>query len=485
MSNLSELLPTGGGQNAVDFVATGTLTSGQTVALKTDGTVEVVSGVAESAGSPTVYHALNTTGMSIAYDAAAQKVVIAYKDTTVSQGGSAVVGTVSGATISFGTPVIFNVANVSTPSIGYDATAEKVVIAYRDQGSSNYGAAIVGTVSGTAISFGTAVVFLSAMADTFMNGGIIYEAVAGIVVIMNSGDPNYGRAIVGTVSGTSISFGTTAVFEAGQVGDVSSCFDSANGVFVVAYGDVGNSSYATAIVGTVSGTSISYGTPVVFAATAYGSSQVVFDTTNGKVVVCYRDSGGSGYATAIVGTVSGTAISFGTAVVFASSSVQYVTAAYDSVNSRIVAFYTDAGSSDDTTAATGTVAGTSISFETPFVVDNTAGAHAYTAAAFDTNAQKMVIIYNVSTGTLGTSLVYQVGASNNTDFIGITSEAISSAATGAVNVWGGINEVQTGLTIGSDYYVQADGTVTTVSASPAIKVGQAISTTSINLKDWT
>ena len=43
MSNLSELLPTGGGQNAVDFVATGTLASGQAVILKTDGTVAALS----------------------------------------------------------------------------------------------------------------------------------------------------------------------------------------------------------------------------------------------------------------------------------------------------------------------------------------------------------------------------------------------------------------------------------------------------------
>jgi hypothetical protein len=43
MSNLSELLPTGGGQNAVDFVASGTLSSGQTVALKADGTVTAVA----------------------------------------------------------------------------------------------------------------------------------------------------------------------------------------------------------------------------------------------------------------------------------------------------------------------------------------------------------------------------------------------------------------------------------------------------------
>ena len=43
MSNLSELLPSGGGQNAVDFVASGALSGGQAVALKADGTVEAIS----------------------------------------------------------------------------------------------------------------------------------------------------------------------------------------------------------------------------------------------------------------------------------------------------------------------------------------------------------------------------------------------------------------------------------------------------------
>ena len=38
---------------------------------------------------------------------------------------------------------------------------QKIVIAYRDNGNSNYGTAVVGTVSGTSISFGTPVVFES------------------------------------------------------------------------------------------------------------------------------------------------------------------------------------------------------------------------------------------------------------------------------------------------------------------------------------
>ena len=73
--------------------------------------------------------------------------------------------------------------------------------------------------------------------------------------------------------------------------------------------------------------------------------------------------------------------------------------------------------------------------------------------------------------------------SDNEAFIGVTSEAISNGATGVVNVLGGINEAQTGLTIGSSYYMQGDGAISTVNASPAVKIGIAISATTINIKD--
>jgi hypothetical protein len=43
MSNLTDLLPAGAGGKQVSFVASGTLTSGQTVSLKADGTVEAAS----------------------------------------------------------------------------------------------------------------------------------------------------------------------------------------------------------------------------------------------------------------------------------------------------------------------------------------------------------------------------------------------------------------------------------------------------------
>ena len=87
MSKLSELLPTGGGQNAVDFVASGTLSSGQTVALKADGTVEAVSGVTEGIGSETSFAGGTITYVKGVYDANAGKVVLIYRNNSSSGNG--------------------------------------------------------------------------------------------------------------------------------------------------------------------------------------------------------------------------------------------------------------------------------------------------------------------------------------------------------------------------------------------------------------
>ena len=64
-------------------------------------------------------------------------------------------------------------------------------------------------------------------------------------------------------------------------------------------------------------------------------------------------------------------------------------------------------------------------------------------------------------------------SSNNTDWIGFAESAISNSASGDILVVGSTAENQSGLTIGSTYYVQLDGTLATSSTS-AVKVGRAI-----------
>jgi hypothetical protein len=250
--------------------AEGAITAGKPVIVEADGDV---AQVAESAGNtlttgtPVIYESGAVRSTSIAYDANAQKVVVAYTDNGNSYYGTAAVGTVSGTSISFGTPVVFESAQVSENAIAYDANAQKVVISYRDMGNSSQGTAIVGTVSGTSISFGSATVFET---GDLSYGSISYDSTAQKVVIayQDGSDSEKGKAVVGTISGTSISFGSVVQYESGGVAFPSIAYDSNADRHVIAYRDSGNSNYGTAVVGTVSGTSISFGTPVVFESAA-------------------------------------------------------------------------------------------------------------------------------------------------------------------------------------------------------------------------
>jgi len=446
MSNLSELLPTGGGQNAVDFVASGTLSSGQTVVLKTDGTVEAVSetAVSEELGSAVVFEAASTQLISSAYDSSSGKTLITYVDSGNSNYGTSVVATVSGTSISFGTPVVFESASSGDTASAFDPVNNKVVIAYKNGQSPYYGKAIVATISGTSVSFGSSA---TTNANTTYYSGIAYDSINNkfVVAYSDGGNGQAGTARVGTVSGTSISFGTAVVFNSTRSDYLPTVFDSANGKVVIAYRDVGASLYGEAVVGTVSGTSISFGTPVVFESARSDYISLAYDSSSNKVVAFYADGGDSYYGKGIVGTVSGSSISFGTPTTFENADTRYTAASFDSNANKTVVLYQDYGNSSYGTYAVGTVSGTSISFATPVVYN--AATTRYSGINFDSTTNTMVIGYeNQGNSSYGTGVVLRNAstATNSADFIGITAEAISDTATGPVNVYGGINTTAKG-----------------------------------------
>ena len=483
MTNLSALFPAGAGKQ-VSFVADGSISAaGKPVRLTAAGKAAEIVGASDSAGTPVVFEAAASSYCGATFDSNENKVVISYRDELNSDYGTAVVGTVSGTAISYGTPVVFESAAVNSTSATFDSDSNKVVIGYGDQGNSEYGTAIVGTVSGTAISFGTAVVYESA---TSYYNIATFDSNSNKVVISyrDAGNSSYGTGIVGTVSGTSISFGTAVVFASGTTYDVEATFDSNSNTVVIVYQNASGSDYGTSVVGTVSGTAISYGTPVVFEAAVTEFSSVTFDSNSNKVVIAYRDDGNSMYGTAIVGTVSGTAISFGTAVVFEAARSDYISTAFDSNTNKAVIAYQDPNNSDYGTGITGTVSGTSISFDPALVFETSNTSD--TAATFDSDSNKVVIVYrDAGNSNYGTGVVYSTGSTNLTasNLLGISDAAISDTASGNITVKGGIavNGLSS-LTPGTDYYAQGDGTISTVTTSPAVKLGRALSATSIDLE---
>ena len=469
-----------------NFVASGTVANGANVVVNTDGTVSIITQTGSanpSVGSPVVFQSSGTYYTGATYDSTNGKVVLVYRDNGASR-GKAIVGTVSGTSISFGSAVEFHSSASQDNQVEFVGSG-KVVVAYQQGGNPYYGKARVGTISGNSISFGTEVTFESA---NTVNIGMAYDSSNDRVVIAyrDGGNSSYGTAIVGTVSGTSISFGSPVVFNSASTRYMQAVYDSANSKIVIVYRDDGNSDKGTAIVGTVSGTSISFGSAAVFESGQTNYITSTYDSTNQKVVIAYGDWGNnSGAGTAVVGTVSGTSISFGTPVVYETSQSAFNSAVYDSAKEKVVIAFRDNNNSSYGTAIVGTVSGDSISFGTPVVFESAASN--YQATAYDSTNEKVVIAYyDAGNSDYGTAVVF----SSNTlvtnltasNYIGIAAEAISNGATGKVNVAGGVNSGQTGLTTARTYYVQGDGSLGTSAGNPSVVAGTSISTTQIIVK---
>ena len=477
----------------ITAVASGTLPDGKAVIVNADGTVSVVGEDSrdQAVGSNTTVVPSSPYTADFyrsAYDANAQKVVLVYRDENNQSRAKAVVGTVSGTSISFGTPVEFGPGSrADWPAVTYDANAQKIVVAYSPSANSYYGYARVGTVSGTTISFGTATVFHSSYTDYT---SITYDATAQKVVIAfrDAGGNNYGRAIVGTVSGTSISFGSYINFATTNVQGITVVHDTAAQKNVVFYK---NSSLRAKVL-TVSGTSISAGaeTDTVLGVTG-DFINATYDAASQRVVAVFANNENDTTA-GIVGTVSGTSISLGSAVSFQTGQLTSaglghlpLAVTYGQTSQKIVVICRDVSNSNYGTVYVGTVSGASISFASGVAINSVVTDTC--SATYDVNSESAVLFYRNDTNSdRAEAVVFQPAYTSTNltaeNFIGFSDGAAADTGTARVQVGSGINGAQSSLTIGQQYFVQTDGTLGLTAADPSVIAGTAISATEIIVK---
>ena len=470
---------------SLEATASGSLANGDTVIINADGTVSVVVQTINptpSLGSAVVYETGNSYFNSAVFDSNSNKIVIAYQDNTNSSYGTAVVGTVSGESISFGTAVVWQSSAVYRVAIAFDSITNTVIIGAQDTSGTTRIKGYVGTVSGTSISFGVGVSLATQNTDQM---SVTFDSSSNkVVFVHDSGTPNYhGVATVGTVSGTTILVGSAVTFSASYTAWMDSTFDSNSNKVIIAYRD-GLSNYGAVKVGTVSGTSISFGSAVVFSSATSNQISINFDSNLNKVVIGYQNGGNSNYGTAIVGTVSGTSISFGSPTVFQTTDSRYIRCEFDSTNKKMIIAYND-DSTNYGKVVVGTVSGTSISFGTP--LNFYTGGATYIGLAFDSVAQRSVIAYrDFSGGGAGTAIVFKSQTSTTTlteeNYIGISDGAYSDATTANIQIIGSVDDAQSGLTAGQKYYVQQDGTLAETPDDPSVFAGTAVSATKLIVK---
>ena len=465
--------------------ASGSLPNGKPVVVNANGTVSAVAEttVTQSSGTPVTFEAALSYSISAAYDSANNKVVIAYRDGGNSGYGTAVVGTTNASnnSISFGTPVVFESANTTRTATTYDVNAGKMLISYNDDANSGRLTAIVGTVSGTGISFGTAVVVdsLTSVNDIAST----YDANAQKVVLVGTlgGSPS---AFVSTINNTSVSFGSRVAYGGSGRSTNKITYDANAQKVVVLYRDGSSANQGRARVGTVSGTSISFGAEATFQNSGTDDLSIDYDANAQKVVVAYEDSSSSNNGTAIVGSVSGTTISFGTKAVFNAGSAANSTVVYDSSAQRVAIFYRDA-SPFYGKVVSGNVSGTSITFTTATTFQSSR-AESF-GGTYDANAERVVLAYRDYAAVTGDAVVFTTGFTtiNLTaeNYIGIsTGGTYASGSTATVKIIGNTSNDQSSLTAGQSYFVQTNGTIGTTAGDPSVFAGTAISATKLIVK---
>ena len=243
---------------------------------------------------------------------------------------------------------------------------------------------------------------------------------------------------------------------------------------------------------------LTYVTLNYFAQISYGSEnsdvgggnvqypEIVYDSAAEKHITVYRTDDSPYYGWARIGTVSGSTISFGSAVMWSNSQqVQFGRAAVTNTGA-IAIHYKNNGDDGANYVVYGKISGTSISFGDPFKATDVSGTNAAITSAhciaYNPDEQRFLAqayANNVADNFLFTSRAVMPNSEN---FVGIATKTVANDAQAELVVMGGEQSGYTGLTAGSDVYVGTDGTISSTASDPSVVAGKALSANKILIK---
>ena len=510
MSTLSDLLPAGSGGKNVDFVASGAINNAQTVGLKSDGTVEAVSSTAISAsmGSKAQFDpgAIISGQYGSCFDSINNKLVVVWTNNNSSsatyQQMFSAVGTISGSTISFGATALVENGNTHTPACVFNVSSGKVIaVHYRLLGGSSEINANEGTVNPANNTITWTGGGSTGIRSDFNALAFIYDPVAEAVVLFTTDldTSSHLVACIGSDTGGGNVWGSLTTVEANGsagkgFGNVAACFDSKNNLVILGFKEA--SGYAACKVITVDGTNrtITLGNTSTALSSAMNGMSLVYDPVQERVVLICTNTGNSSRLAYVNGTVvtSGTPVTNWASSGLASGFTSTVfapegTAVYEPNTGKIAIIYRVGFSMYYTYGEVNSGNPDTSAFVSPTAFQ-TADYAQWISMTVDTSQNRIGCFYYdyATSPRQGTSTVLTVPftQTNISSFIGIADAAIANTATGSVTIKGGIatNASLPTLTPNSVYYVQGDGTISTTSTSPAVRIGKALSSTSINLE---
>jgi hypothetical protein len=289
------------------------------------------------------------------------KFVLCYSDSTDSNKGKAVVGSVTGTNITWG-----SVSEFHTGNTGYISCTQmdddKFVVSYQDVDDGWHGKARVGTITDLDIAWGSE----STFTNDNIGASISSVELATDKYVVKWGTISSGKAVVGQAADTTLSWGSISQFSNNGTSNIS-VDKIADDKFVTTFKD-GSDDKGKAIIGSSSGLTIEpWGSIAEFNSGATFDTSVVGLETD-KFVVSFRDVADGGKGKSRIGIVSGTTIdSWGSVETFESSVTSFISS--DKIdNTHFAVSYNDGGDSKGKSTYF-SVSGTDINSGNPEEID--------------------------------------------------------------------------------------------------------------------
>jgi len=475
-------------------IASGSIGAGKAVTVADDGKLLQVTGSNKANGTSATAIVNNNCAFSaVIYDTTNNKYVLFFVEGGV---GKARVGTPSGTTVSWGTSVQFS-ASVVTSSYGlydacYDPHNNKCIVFFRDNTAA--GKVCSGTVSGTSITFGTPVIVCS---DNMESGTITYcpNSNHNYVIAGNDGSNSRFISNVGYNSGTNSSTwdNNVTVVNSSQAFAVGSCWDAAAQKVVLVWANMSSGNSGQIVAGTIASNAVTWGTIYEYDSTNTSvQNNIVHHAESGKNVIVWAEASGNGYAFACTATLTGTDVAFGSHTIISKNALgasvesKDIGAVYDPSAKKVLAAFHDASSGiDDGMTVIITVTGSDVSSTNGYAFQTIDGMeYGNVSMAYDPDLER-----NIITTWDANNIRYYVEKLMSTtvnvnNFVGISQASYTNGQTAKISLTGSVNEAVSGLASANKYYVLADGSLGTDSSMTGINAGLALASDKLYIRGW-
>jgi hypothetical protein len=405
-----------------------------------------------------------------------------YNVITVASDGTYTIGT----STRIGTFTCFPVGSISYHRFHVASNGDGEVVLYFENGTSSGLKTITGTVSGSSITWGSV---QTVQSTNPFAGDICYDSTNNLYFLLYTDSAGASKVKTASSNGSNtltFSSATTWYYPATATKYMSATYNVDQGNVEVYYSDKDDQNNVKGRTLTYSGGSITVSSAVQIDYIGTENQDGVYANYVSEqgytVIMSMQTSPSRAFSILVVSNSSGAlTLEYTYNAQHSFNSDTHYNTFYDPVSESQLFLYSDGSGTCYLKQYVWNISTTQkLSLETDinlFSSDRMMGGNGF----YDANSGTTFLIFSKgpSYGATPTITKFTTKIAKVSDFIGFADEAISAGSAGKITTIGGLTTNQSGLSAGSVYYINTSTGALTTSSSGSTKIGKALSSTSI------